>query len=197
MRALPKLSWCCLVLLALGCDDLLPRIGFERMTDQARGKAYRASPFFADGKLMQAPPDDTVPSDRPNLPGQVVSANDELRVIPVPVTRALLQRGQNRFEIFCATCHGLDGSGESLVAHNMALSKPPSLVTDPVRSLSVGYVFNVIGAGDGLMPSYAQQLPIADRWAVVSYLRALQRSQASELATLPEPLRQRAMEALR
>lgn len=185
---------------ALGCEQLLPDIDWERMLDQPKGKAFRSSEFFPDGKVMQAPPEGTVPADRvigprPLLEG--LQGQDFVSAVPVAVDRPLLERGRNRFETFCATCHGIDGSGESLVAHNMEFRKPPSLVTAPVTDFPSGRVFQVIGAGYGFMPSYAAQLPVSDRWAVVAYLHALQRSQSTPLASLPEPIRRRAQESLR
>lgn len=189
-----------LAMLTVGCEQVLPDIGWERMIDQQRGKAYGASPYFADGKLMQAPPDGTVPANRTALPVPVregLAGEQYVSTLPVPTTRALLDRGRNRFETFCAACHGVDGSGESIVAHNMELRRPPSLLTESVRAFPAGRVFQVISAGYGLMLSYAAQLPVQERWAVVAYLKALQRSQSTPLASLPEAVRQRAEEALR
>jgi mono/diheme cytochrome c family protein len=183
-----------------GCQDVLPNIDFERMIDQPRGKAYRASPYFADGRLMQPPPEGTVPRTRLIGPPELVdglAAAGFLAKIPVAVDRALLQRGRSRYELFCATCHGIDGSGQSQVAHNMTLRRPPNLVAEPVRSFPVGRVFQVITHGYGFMPEYSRALAVQDRWAVVAYLRALQRSQSTALAALPENVRRKAMESLR
>jgi mono/diheme cytochrome c family protein len=194
-----RVLWALCSVLALGCEQALPDIGWERMLDQQRGKAYRASPYFPDGKLMQAPPDGTVPANRTALPQPVregLIGDQYVSTLPVPTTRALLDRGRNRFETFCAACHGIDGSGESIVAHNMELRRPPPLVTEPVRAFPVGRVFQVISAGYGLMPSYAAELSVHERWAVVAYLRALQRSQGSALASLPDAVRKRAEGAL-
>jgi mono/diheme cytochrome c family protein len=187
------------LLLLAACDDLLPRIGWERMTDQARGKAYRASRFFPDGKLMRTPPDGSVPVERARLPAALSEdsrAGAYVSAPPLRVDRALLTRGRERFDTFCAPCHGIDGSGESLVARHMTLRRPPSLLVEPVASFPAGRVFRVAGGGYGLMPGFAHELPPADRWAVVAYLHALQRSQSTELASLPAALRTRAEEAL-
>jgi mono/diheme cytochrome c family protein len=185
-------------LLAVGCDDLLPRIGFERMIDQPRGKSYAASNFFPDGKLMQAPPEGTIPTTpAPSIAAQAERDGVLVNAIPIAIDRALLIRGRDRFETFCATCHAIDGSGNSPIADNMELRKPPPLVIDPVRSYPVGRYYQAISAGYGLMPNYANELPVQDRWAVVAYVRALQRSRSSELAQLPEAVRKRAAEVLR
>jgi mono/diheme cytochrome c family protein len=199
MRA-PILLGSILCALALGCEDLVPEITWERMIDQPRGKAYRSSAYFADGKLMQAPPEGAIPITRalgssPQLAG-TDAAGTYINAIPVPVDRALLVRGQNRFETFCATCHAVDGSGDSIVAEHMDLRKPPSLISDPVRGYEVGRVFQVITVGYGLMPSYSHELPVRDRWAVVGYLRALQRSQSSLLSQLPAAEQARAHQVL-
>jgi mono/diheme cytochrome c family protein len=190
-----------LCLVSFGCDDLFPQITWERMIDQPRGKAYRASNYFADGKLMQAPPEGAIPTTRALGPSPLLDGTDPagryLSAIPVALDRNLLVRGQNRFETFCAACHGVDGSGNSIVAAHMDLRKPPSLVTDPVRGYEVGRVFQVITIGYGLMPNYAHELPVADRWAVIGYLRALARSQSTPLAQLPAAVQQRARQVLR
>jgi len=192
--------WAALVaLLVAGCDRALAGVTFERMLDQPRGKPYRASPYFRDGKLMQEPPEGTVPAADTIEPAPVREGLREgsyVQSVPLPVDRALLVRGQNRFETFCAVCHGIDGSGESLVAHNMELRRPPSLLAQPVRDFPAGRVFQVISAGYGLMPAYNTELPVHDRWAVIAYLRALQRSRATELAQLPDAIRREAQRAL-
>jgi mono/diheme cytochrome c family protein len=190
-----------LILLALtACERVLPTITWERMLDQPRGKAYAASPYFEDGKLMQAPPEGSVPAQLadPAPDDRAKQADGSyITALPRPLDRASLERGRNRFETFCATCHGIDGSGASEVAHHMELRRPPSLVADPVRSFPVGQIYEVIGTGYGLMPAYSHELDSRDRWAVVGYLRALQRSQASDLAKLPLGVRQQAEEQLR
>jgi mono/diheme cytochrome c family protein len=112
-----------------------------------------------------------------------------LAASPVPVTAALLARGRARFDTFCAACHGVLGDGESQVALNMSMRRPPSL--HQYRDVADGYIFRVISSGFGLMPSYAAALPVEDRWAVVAYVRALQLSQHATLDQLPPEARQR------
>ena len=92
-----------LTLWIAGCQDLVPDVDLERMIDQPRGKPYGASAYFPDGRLMQAPPDGTVPITRVAEPDDT-SSGPLLTSIPVPVDRALLLRGQSRFEIVCAAC---------------------------------------------------------------------------------------------
>jgi mono/diheme cytochrome c family protein len=184
----------------LGCQDAWSKVDLERMIDQPRGKAFKASPYFSDGRLMQPPPANTVPVNRVLGPEPLVEGTEQgqfVSTIPLPLDRAALQRGRGRFEIFCAACHAVDGSGESQVARHMELRRPPSLVAEPVRSYPVGRIFRAVTHGYGLMPEYQRDLSLSDRWAVVGYVRALQRSRGVALASLPEPVRASALEELR
>jgi mono/diheme cytochrome c family protein len=146
------------------------------MVDQSRVDPYESSTFFADGRGMRTPPPGTI------------AREDDLEAehqtdLAKPITRDLLLRGKSRFEVTCAACHGLLGDGDSIVASNMALRRPPSLHLR--RDRSDRYFYDVISEGYGLMPSYAGTLSPRDRWAVVAYVRALQLSQAAELASIP------------
>jgi mono/diheme cytochrome c family protein len=175
----------------LGCD-----VDFERMIDQHKAEPFEASPFFDDGQSMRQPPSGTVPVTRVTGPPELVSGRtaggEYATAIPVPLDAALLDRGEDRFRIFCGTCHGPLGDGQSPVAENMKLRKPPSLHESRLRSLPPGQLFRVVSEGYGLMPSYAESLSIEDRWAVVAFVRALQLSQDVPLAELPASLRQEA-----
>ncbi|HVZ33902.1 MAG TPA: cytochrome c [Polyangiaceae bacterium] len=201
MIAAPRVGWTLLVsLAAAACEDALPDIDWQRMLNQAHLQAYESSRFFPDGRAMQQPPAGTVPVTHASGPSALLEGRagaTYVESVPIAADHSLLKRGQNRYEFFCSPCHGLTGTGESLVAHNMTLRKPPSLVAEPVRSFPVGRVFEVITQGYGLMPAYRQELPVQDRWAVVAYLRALQRSQGVELSALPPAVRAHAEEALR
>ena len=110
-----------------------------------------------------------------------------LAVSPLPPDAKALARGRARFEVTCAVCHGLLGDGESQVALNMSLRRPPSL--HAFRDVPDGHVFRVISEGFGLMPSYAAELRIEDRWAVVAYVRALQLSQYATVDQVPPDAR--------
>lgn len=142
-----------LVLAAAACDNGDTTPDWSRMIDQPKALPY--------GDQMRVPPAGTVKRDH------VADAG-----MPA-ITRALLERGQNRFDIVCATCHGLDGNGDSLVARNMSRRKPPSLHEPRVAALSNDDVHRVITEGYGLMPAYAALLQPADRWAVVAYVKTL------------------------
>src|SRR5690606_36884537 len=129
--------------------------------------------FFEDGMAMRLPPEGAVELGGPE------------REEPPPLDRALLYRGQGRYEIFCAPCHGVDGYARTPIAADMTLRPPPSLQQPYVIARSDAHVYRVIRDGYGLMPSYAARLAPRDRWAVVAYLRALQLSQHVPIAWLP------------
>ncbi len=109
---------------------------------------------------------------------------------PIPVSRKLLELGRKRFDITCATCHGPLGDGNSIVATQMALRPPPSLIKAQYVQKPAGYIYEVVTKGFGLMASYASELTVEERWAVVAYLRALQLAQNTPAAALPPDVRQ-------
>jgi mono/diheme cytochrome c family protein len=109
--------------------------------------------------------------------------------IPIPVDRAMVETGRRRFETFCATCHGMDGSGVSAVAEKMALRKPENLLVERVRQYPPGRVFATIREGYGLMPSYAALLTVDESWSVTAYLSALQLARGTPAAALPDKVR--------
>lgn len=156
---------------ARGATDL------ERMLDQKKVEPYESSPEFPDGIALQRPPARSVARE--------ISTERPAR------SRDLMLRGENRFGIFCAPCHGILGDGHSEVARWMSLRPPPSLHEPPVRALTDEQMFTVVTEGYGLMPSYAAALTPADRWAVVAYVRALERSQHVELDALSAEERRR------
>jgi mono/diheme cytochrome c family protein len=169
-----------------GCEALDP------MITQQKVKPYRESDFWPDHVSMRAPRPGTVSREEVLAPEVATGrgpGGEPLARIPVPVDRALLERGRQRFDIACAACHGWLGDGVSLVARNMSLRPPPSLHLRPQQP--DGWYFQVISQGFGVMPSYASMLTVEDRWAVVAYVRALQLSQATRLADLPPAERAR------
>lgn len=174
-----KASVAILVLLA-ACDW-----DFNRMQNQARCEPGDSRPWLADNRCDQRAPDGTVAWREPP-PGPE----------PAP-TRLSIQRGRDRFRRTCAACHGQLGDGRSVIARDMVLRKPPSLLDPVVVAYSDERIFEVISHGYGLMPSYAYQLEPADRWAVVQFVRVLQRSQRFPLAELPAEDRKEAQRWLR
>ncbi len=187
MTARPTLRLAAVALLAAtACPRLDPM-----NTGVNKKKAYQTSSEFADGLAMRHPPDGTVPYGSALDPVVATGVGDDGKPVaasPVEVTAATLARGRNRFDIYCAACHGVLGDGESQVALNMSLRKPPSL--HAYRDVGDGYIFRVVTNGFGLMPSYATELSVADRWAVVAYVRALQLSQHASLDQIPPDARQ-------
>ena len=95
---------------------------------------------------------------------------------PVPVTKELIDRGQERYNIYCIVCHGPVGNGDGMIVRR-GFSQPPTYHDDRLRNAPVGHFFDVITNGWGKMNSYASQIPVADRWAIVAYIRTLQISQ--------------------
>ncbi|HEY0006956.1 MAG TPA: cytochrome c [Pyrinomonadaceae bacterium] len=103
---------------------------------------------------------------------------DALTTFPIPLTKELVDRGQERYQIFCAACHGLTGSGDGMIVRR-GYRRPPALYETRLRQAPVGHFFDVITNGWGAMPAYGPQVPVEDRWAIIAYIRALQ-------MTLPE-----------
>lgn len=176
-----------------------PRINIiPDMDIQNRYDAQSENRLFADGRAMRPPVDGTVArgqlrEDTHFYAGKV--AGVWATSIPVPVTDALLARGRQRFEIYCAPCHGLGGVGDGLVAQRAdelqqgTWTPPSSFHTDLVRGRTDGELFNTISHGIRTMPSYGSQIVPSDRWAIVAYVRALQRSQNARLEDIPEEAR--------
>ncbi len=158
---------------------------FDPMITQQKVKTYRESDFWPD-RISQRPPQPGTVAREDLVPVDVATGRGPdgkvLTRVPIPVNRALLERGRSRFEIDCAVCHGYLGDGVSLVARNMSLRPPPSLLARYQQP--DGWYFQVMSEGFGVMPSYASHLSVDDRWAIVAYLRALQISQSRSVDTL-------------
>jgi hypothetical protein len=159
----------------------------NEMHDQPRFETFERSPFFPDGM-----------SARPQIAGTVAQGQlyeDALlyrgRVngqhateFPSPVTREMIVRGQDRFNIYCAPCHSKLGDGEGMIVQR-GFRKPPSFHIDRLRAAPVGHYFDVITNGFGAMTDYASRVAPADRWAIIAYIRALQLSQNARLEDVP------------
>lgn len=172
------------------------------MQDQPRYKTYKKSDFFKDGRASRDLPEGTVARgllkdnkafytgkiDNPNPNAQVQTTTDAsgntlvssfpnaIDEFPVPVTRELVDRGQDRYNIYCIVCHGPVGAGDGMIVRR-GFSPPPTYHDDRLRNAPVGHFFDVISNGWGKMNPYGAQIPAADRWAIVAYIRALQVSQ--------------------
>ena len=152
----------------------------QRMAQEPRYRPFQPSDFFPNGASARPLPNDTVArghagEDTLMLTGKDASGQDSTE-LPFPATRAVLERGRQRFEIYCVECHGYSGDGDGMVVQRGFLP-PPSYNSDRLRQAPVGHFFDVITNGFGAMPSYASQIPVSDRWAIVAYIRALQLSQ--------------------
>jgi mono/diheme cytochrome c family protein len=163
-----------LLLLALaGCEV------FDPMISQQKVKTYRESEFWPDRISMRPPQPGTVAREDVMAPELATGRGPDGKALtrpPIPVTRKLLEQGRTRFDIHCAVCHGYLGDGVSLVARNMAIRPPPSLLARAQQT--DGWYFQVMSEGFGVMPSYASALTPEERWAIVAYVRALQVSQS-------------------
>lgn len=175
-----------LALLLSGCR--------QDMQDQPRYQAYGASRFFDDGRDMRLPQPGTVArgqlQDDAFFYTGVVDGRPATE-LPVPITAELLDRGQERYDIFCSPCHDRVGTGEGMIVQR-GYRRPVSFHIDRLRQAPEGYFFDVVTNGFGVMPAYRAQVPAADRWAIVAYVRALQLSQNARLADVP-PAEQNAL----
>jgi mono/diheme cytochrome c family protein len=206
LAVLQALALCAGLTAVAGCDENV----LDPMADrQPRSTRYKESRFYADGLSMRAAPEGTVPRERITLNPRLTTGRDPdgpmqmnaeplpnyVATIPIPVSRKLLELGRKRFDITCATCHGPLADGKSIVATQMALRPPPSLIDPKYIAKPAGFIFEVATKGFGLMASYAAELTVEERWAVVAYLRAVQLSQTTSVGALPPDIRQQ-LEAL-
>jgi hypothetical protein len=164
----------------------------SEMYDQPRYEPYEASDFFDDGTSARPLVAGTVPRRDPRDQGKW---SDELfttgktagtlaETLPFDVDRAVLERGQDRFRIFCTPCHGELGDGRGMIVQR-GFNPPPTFHSDLMRSKPVGHYFDVMTRGFGTMYSYASRIPARDRWAIAAYIKALQVSQHSLASELP------------
>jgi hypothetical protein len=170
-----------------------PIVGIRGMYDQPRYDMQSKVPFFADHRSMRLPVENTVAREEildPQIAqGRLPDDSGYVLTIPRPLLdrgglEALEQRGQERFNIYCTPCHDKTGSGSGMaVKHGMM--KPPSFHQDRIRHMPDGQLYATISNGIRNMPAYGISVPVADRWAIVAYVRALQLSQA-QIATSKE-----------
>lgn len=151
-----------------GCND---------MGRQPRYDHYEPSPLFSDGKALQSPPDGVVSRDAPHRAAALATRP--------PMTAALLERGRDRFQIFCTPCHDEAGTGHGAIPAR-GFPQPPSFHIDRLREATPEYFVEVITNGHGVMYPYAQRVPPADRWAIAAYIQALQLSQGAPVALLSD-----------
>lgn len=161
-----------IVLLVL-CGVALAGCKRRDMFSQGKTQTWDRSQFFPEGL-----------GTRPPAPGAVPVREDDPDVAqPSVATEAMLARGAQRFDIFCAPCHGRTGDGDGMIVQR-GFPRPPSFNTDRLRQAKAAHFYDVITNGYGVMYSYASRVPSADRWAVIAYVRALQRSQGTPAGSL-------------
>ena len=186
-----------------------PPVLLERnMYDQERYNPESYSQFFDDHRTMRTPVEGTVSRDRYEDDPEIATgllADKTGYVLTVPQTfvqrsggmEKLLARGQERFNIYCAPCHGATGDGKGMVVckrdkvtdpcQSRGFAPLPTYSDPRLRQMPDGQVFATITHGVRSMPAYGPQVPVADRWAIVSYVRALQLSQMAQATPQPEP----------
>lgn len=182
MKSLRKIS-------PLGLLAVLALAGCRQdMHDQPRFKPLAKSDFYADLRSARQPVEGTVArgqlhEDTYLYTGKI--GNNPGDYLPFPVTPAVLARGRERFNIFCAPCHSPLGDGNGTVPARGFPRKPPSYHIERLRKAPLGYFFDVMTNGFGIMPDYASQIPPRDRWCIVAYIKALQLSQNATMADVP------------
>lgn len=185
MRATPILALAALSLLSIGCSRL-------DMQDQPKFKAQGTNDFFVDARDGRPELEGTIARGQLNEDSAYYEGKDasgsDITAFPLAVDKALLERGQQRFDIYCSPCHGRLGNGLGMVVQR-GFKQPPSYHIDRLRNAPVGHFFDVITNGYGAMLNYSQQIQVRDRWAIVAYIRALQYSQNANVNDLPTDAR--------
>jgi mono/diheme cytochrome c family protein len=164
------------------------------MQDQPKYKPQRPSEFFADGRSERQPVDGTIArgqldEDTAFYEGKDAEGND-IEEFPIAIDKSVIERGHQRFDIYCAPCHGRIGNGLGMIVRR-GFSQPPSYHIDRLRQAPVGHFFDVISNGYGGMLNYAAQVQVRDRWAIIAYIRALQYSENANINDLPAEARNR------
>jgi hypothetical protein len=178
---------------------LLPALGGCRldMHVQPRYNPYSPSDFFTDGRSERPPVPGTVARNAViEGPDLVVTTGmldgREVDAFPFPVTRAVLDRGRDRYNIFCTPCHGWAGDGDGMIVQR-GFQQPPSYHSDRLRQAPDGHFFSVITNGIGAMYPYGYRILPRDRWAIVAYIRALQLSRHASIDDVPADERSKLM----
>ena len=156
--------------LLAGCND-------QSMRQQPKLRSFRSAAFLPKGTSAQSPPDGTVAR------GDLL--RDAAIAEPPPIDAVLLDRGQQRYDIYCQPCHGLAGHGDGMIVQR-GFPPPPDYNSPRLRAATAQHMFDVITQGYGVMYSYAARVEPADRWAIVAYVRALQTSAAVQASAVPD-----------
>ncbi len=181
-RGLSLLGFLCALIELTACH--------RDMYEQPYKRPLQGSPLFSDQAASRPLVANTVSREdqKEITPAETGFQNGLLIAdIPVPITAELLARGQERFGIYCAVCHGADGYGQGMIVQR-GFPAPPSFHTDRLRQAPAGHFFDVMTRGYGVMYSYASRVAPEDRWAITAYIRALQLSQHTPIASVPADL---------
>ena len=160
----------------------------DNLAKGTRLKPLAESSYFADGNSSRLPPSNTIARGQLQTDVLLYAGRDPdgklATQFPWPINEAVLARGKQRYEIVCANCHGPDGYGRGIIVRR-GFPQPPSYHDDALRKAPVGHFFDVITNGYGAMYPYASIIEVNDRWAIIAYIRALQRGQHATLADVP------------
>ncbi len=156
----------------------LALVGCDNMREGNRFKPYETTPFFEDGSTARPLIEGTVPrgflrADKHLYEGKTPEGAFAAE-FPFPVTEEVLARGKDRFNIYCIVCHGATGAGDGMVVRR-GFKVPTAYQDERLKNMPVGYFYNVMTEGFGVMSSYKAELTPEDRWAVAAYIRALQK----------------------
>ena len=162
----------------------------QDMALQPKNRPLSPSDFFTDGRSARPLVENTVA--RGSLLDDALIVPKDSNAFPVPLNLELLERGENRYKVFCSPCHGLQGDGNGMVAMR-GMKHPPSYHQDRLRQVPNGYIYEVITNGFGAMLGYSAQVPPRDRWAIVAYVRALQLSRNAKISDLPPDVREKVL----
>jgi len=184
-----RASFVAALLLALGGIGLVGCGSLRQdMANQPRQNPLSPSPLFPDGRSERPLPENAVA--RGSLAEDALFVPKDSNAFPLPLTMGLLERGRERYGIFCSPCHGLQGDGRGMVAVR-GMKHPPSYHQERLRQEPNGYIYDVVTNGFGAMYGYSAQIPPRDRWAIIAYLRALQLSRNAPVADLPADLQEK------
>ena len=164
----------------------------QKMADQPRYEPLSRSTFFGDERAARPLVEGTVARGELRSDEHLYTGKQGGKLVdtfPFPITPSTFARGQERFNIYCSPCHDRVGTGQGMIVRR-GYRAPASFHMDRLRQAPVGYFFDVMTNGFGVMSDYAQQVHPEDRWAIVAYIRALQLSQNATLADVPEDQRQ-------
>lgn len=172
-----------------------PLQAFDDMVDQPKYRPQAQSAFFGDGRTMRLPPAGTVAWGRSTGDrDEALRATDArfygLAKMPVRIDRPLILRGQKLFNVECSVCHGQAGNGKGVVPEYGTIN-PPTYHSDRLRGVTDGYLYQIITQGLRVMPAYGPNVKPADRWAIIAYVRVLQRANHATLQDVPPDQRGR------